>query len=94
MRFHFRGIHNLGAVWLELATQNSRSDSLPLSTPDELFLVQFIARFTHDQGDAQVQNLLDYALAAGWTPQRFFNNLQSAIHKKLIFDRNGTLIST
>ncbi len=97
----FWGIHNLGAVWLELATQTKNKNTFQTDlfgspskqTPDEALLVQFVTQLTHNQGGAQIQILLDWAISEGWNPQRFFNNLQSTISKKLIFDQSGMLIS-
>lgn len=88
----FWGVHNLGAVWMELASHPLKADRD--STHKRISPLRRRVHFlTHQKGGAQVQELLDWALNQGWTPQRFYLDLQSTIEKNEVLDRQGTLIS-
>jgi len=100
----FWGVHSLGAAWIELAAQAQkrkggkkgvieRPYSSSSGSKDELVLTQYVNVLTYQQGGAQVQELLSWAITRSWDPQRFFTALQSAVQQKMIIDQQGTLVS-
>lgn len=92
----FWGIHSLYAVWPELdAKTNGRvwkkNSEFDLRS-DEVRLTHQVSKFSHQQNGANVQDLLDWALALEWTPQRFFDSLERAFSQRLLIDKNGLVL--
>jgi DNA protecting protein DprA len=78
---------SLGQVWLELATlPGARTDA-----GDELLLV--VKRLTAATGAANAQSLLDWALAQGWSAERFYSELHSKINLGQILEKNGSFLA-
>jgi DNA protecting protein DprA len=87
---------NLGPSWGDMSSLDPRKSkrrraqtTLPLFDPTTL--AEQVERLTYAKGGAQVQEILEWALALNWDPQRFFTALQCALSEKLIFDQNGIL---
>ena len=90
----FWGIHSLGAVWLDLASQNPLLPGLfKSSDPDETLLIQQITRLTYDQGSARIPELFEWAAARNWDPRRFYLTLERAIQKQLIIEQKGIFLA-
>lgn len=62
------------------------------SRADQLYLQVKI--LTTQAGGAQVTDLLNWALSAGWSPQEFFLALQKSLQIGLVSDHQGVLISS
>jgi len=88
--------HNLGAVWLDLATiqANPQSGKSSVKKPLPHFkLVQKIQSHTLQQGGVPLTELYDWAVNQRWTSDEFFTLLQAALEEKSVEYLNGSLIS-
>lgn len=83
------GTESLGQSWSGLATPYSTRKKL--SSPDTKMLIHEIQTWSSMQGGVSVQQLLDWALTSGWTPQRFFSSLELAVQSQQIYEENGIL---
>jgi DNA protecting protein DprA len=63
------------------------------SLSDAQRLAFHVAAITRQQGGAPVESLLDWALALGWDPQRFFDALRRSLDEQRIEDHGGLLCS-
>ncbi len=99
----FWGTHSLGAAWIQLIQSPSFKPAKKTHDPsgeysqakfpdDNSALQNQVKNLTHLQGGAQIDELLNWAVTQGWTPQRFFLALQSAIQQGFLNDQNGTLV--
>jgi DNA protecting protein DprA len=94
----------LGAAWNFLTTpyktrqrarkkQGGPDSTIPgASTPDSLLLQHEVRLRSAACGRTTVQEILDWAIIAGWSPQRFFLALQNALQDGKIDDQEGTLV--
>ena len=96
----FWNAHSLGTVWLELAalglkskTQRIFSSSMPTSNPRSTRLLREIRRQTAARGGIQVETLLEWSIALGWTPMDFYESLQIALRSAAISDQGGFLVT-
>jgi DNA protecting protein DprA len=88
---------SLGKVWIDLATLSDRADRVQ---PDRMrapsqqdqMLALAVRNLTAQQGCAQVHQLLDWAIARDWSPERFFSTLQRGLEHGLIREQSGILI--
>ena len=96
----FWGAHSLGEVWIPFSELNPkrqrrrgrRSERTQLSLPqgagvdlgNELVLAERVRALTFQSGGAQVSELLEWAVEAGWSPPSFFLLLQSAVSSGLV----------
>jgi hypothetical protein len=89
----FWDAYSLGSVWLELATLGlavRRRSANGIS--DTAILARHVNEMTNARGGITSEDLLDWALASGWTPQRFFSVLREALSERLVTDERGTLL--
>ncbi|MEK6578995.1 MAG: DNA-processing protein DprA [Bdellovibrionota bacterium] len=96
----FFNVESLGASWLEFANWKQRIErggvqqrlSILLSEDSEL-LVKKILTHTKSNGGTEVSELLDWAIARGWTPQRFFEAAEKALTAEAIVEKGGMWVS-
>ncbi len=91
----FWNVGSLGIAWLSLASKGRRkqgTSSTRDDATDEAILALEVEKQTTERGGAQVSSLLDWALARGWAPGKFFQALQKAIEEKLVLDEEGILV--
>jgi DNA protecting protein DprA len=70
------GPHSFGETWLELATvEHWRRKPRASAAPAARLLWEIRRRSRSEQG-ASMQDLLDWAIAQGWSPVKFFSALQ------------------
>lgn len=87
---------SLGQSWSFLATPYSIRKKLflssrPFSSPDAKILSHQVQVWSSRYGGASIQQLLDWALSSGWTPEQFFSSLEYAIQSQEIYEENGIL---
>ncbi|MCM2277292.1 MAG: DNA-protecting protein DprA [Oligoflexia bacterium] len=93
----------LGHAWPELPSrlasssrrgscrENAGLDELP-GGGDAGSLTTWVRERAAAAGGASVQELLDRAMAADWTPQRFFSALRDALQTGRLADEQGVLV--
>ena len=59
--------------------------------PEDRELASFVASFSKERGGAQVQQLLDWAVSRGWSPEKFFHSLRRNVVFGKIIDEQGIL---
>jgi DNA protecting protein DprA len=94
------GPQSLGSVWLELGSRApapaARSRGVPSGdarTRRQAELVRRVDLLTPAYGGAHAQELLDWALARGWTPEDYFLALRDALAGGSLSDEAGIVVS-
>jgi DNA protecting protein DprA len=96
------GAHSFGEVWLDFAVLRNKRRRMPPSYSGEPDLfgadMELLSRYVHELttkcGGAQVQQVLDWAVARSWSPEKFFTTLQRSILAGAVLDERGTLVSS
>jgi len=86
---------SLGHTWSDLSTSYSTRKNLSQAPEHEdlTLLLNQINSLSSIHGGASVQQILNWALSSGWSPQHFFSCLQKALEEQKIYDYQGILVT-